>query len=102
MYKLGVIGDKNQVLAFKAVGLKVFSPELDKDKIRNTIKKMEDDFGLIFITEDYANLIPETINQYKKRIRPALILIPNSQGTLNIGMNEIKKNVEKAVGQDIL
>ncbi|HAY6985454.1 TPA: V-type ATP synthase subunit F, partial [Enterococcus faecium] len=29
-------------------------------------------------------------------------LIPNHQGSLGIGLEEIQKNVEKAVGQNIL
>ena len=33
---------------------------------------------------------------------PAVILIPSNQGSLNIGMQRIRDNVEKAVGVNIL
>lgn len=102
MHKVGVIGDKNSVLAFKAIGVDVFTPIKDKDRIRNTIKKMEDDFGVIFIIESYAELIPDTINKYKSRPIPRIILIPDNEGNKGLGMSEISKNVEKAIGTDIL
>ena len=61
-----------------------------------------DNYVIIFITEQIASLIPDTIDRYDKEIIPAVILIPSNQGTLNIGMNRINKNVEKAVGSNIL
>ncbi|NMR85143.1 V-type ATP synthase subunit F, partial [Vibrio parahaemolyticus] len=59
-------------------------------------------YGIIFITEQIASLIPDTVSRYDKEIVPAVILIPSNQGTLNIGMNRINENVEKAVGSNIL
>jgi V/A-type H+-transporting ATPase subunit F len=59
-------------------------------------------YGVIFITEQIASLIPDTIERYDKEIIPAVILIPSNQGSLNIGMNRINENVEKAVGSNIL
>ena len=102
MDKIAVIGDKSSVLAFKSIGVDVLTPKKERHDIRNSIRKNEDKYGEIFITETYASLIPETIHKYKSKVLPAIILIPDSQGSLGIGMEEIKKNVEKAVGTDIL
>jgi len=101
MYKVAVVGDKSSVLAFRALGVDVYSP-VDAQQMRNTIDKLaRENYGVIYITEQMAQEIPETIEQYKSRPLPAIILIPNSQGTLGIGMEEISKNVEKAVGMNI-
>jgi len=62
----------------------------------------KNNYGVIFITEQIANLIPDTVDRYDKEIIPAVILIPSNQGTLNIGMDRINENVEKAVGSNIL
>lgn len=102
MYKVAVVGDRESVLAFKVLGVDVFTP-VEKSDIRNTVDKAaRDGYGVIFITEFLAAEIPETIERYKSQVIPAVILIPSNQGSLNIGMNEINRNVEKAVGTNIL
>ena len=75
---------------------------LDARQAREAIDSMADDsYGLIFVTEQIAKDIEETIQRYKKKLVPAIILIPSNQGSLGIGMSEINKNVEKAVGSNI-
>ena len=102
MYKFGVIGDKDSILAFKALGIDVF-PVVNAEEARRQVDSLaRDRYGIIFITEQVAELIPETIQRYNNQIVPAVILIPNNQGTLNIGMDKINKNVEKAIGSNIL
>ncbi len=102
MYKIGVIGDKDTVLAFKVLGISVF-PTTDAKEASKIIKNLaKDNFAIIFITEQLAKDIDETIEEYKQSVTPAIILIPNNQGTLGLGMDGVKKSVEKAIGADIL
>ncbi|MFY9214166.1 MAG: V-type ATP synthase subunit F [Tissierellaceae bacterium] len=102
MYKVAVVGDKDSILAFKALGVDVYSV-YDKEEARKTVDTIaRQNYGIIFITEQLASLIPDTIERYDNQIIPAVILIPSNQGTLNIGMDRINKNVEKAVGSNIL
>ncbi|MGO4987297.1 V-type ATP synthase subunit F [Gallicola sp. Sow4_E12] len=102
MYNVAVIGDKDSVLAFRALGIEVFTA-YGAEETRATLDKIaKEGYGVIFITEQLANLIPETISRYNSVVIPAVILIPSNQGTLNIGMDNINKNVEKAVGSNIL
>lgn len=100
--KVGVVGDKDSVLAFKALGIDVF-PVVSHDEARRTVDRLAvNDYAVIFITEHVAQSIPETIERYNREMLPAVILIPSNQGTLNIGMQRINDNVEKAVGVNIL
>jgi V/A-type H+-transporting ATPase subunit F len=102
MYKIGVVGDKDSILAFKALGVDVY-PVLDKDEARKAVDTLAArKYGIIFITEQMAELIPETVERYNKEIVPAVILIPSNQGSLSIGLRRINANVEKAVGSNIL
>ena len=103
MYKkIGVVGDKDSVLAFKALGVEV-APVVDADEARKAIDKMAmNDYAVIFVTEQVAATIEETIERYNKQLLPAVILIPSNQGTLNIGSKRISDSVEKAVGMNIL
>lgn len=102
MYKIGVVGDKDSVLAFKALGIDAY-PVVETEEARRTVDKMAaSNYGLIFITEQVAKNITETIERYNRAMLPAIILIPSNQGSLNIGMQKIRDNVEKAVGVNIL
>ncbi len=102
MYKIGVVGDKDSVLAFKAIGIDVF-PVDDVEDAKKTVDTMAANrYGVIFITEQVAKDLEETIERYNREILPAIILIPSNQGSLNIGMKRINDNVEKAVGVNIL
>ena len=90
MRKLAVIGDPASVMIFNAIGFAVFYDE-QQAKIEHRIHKLaEEGYAVIYITEKAAALVP------------AIIPIPASTGNLGIGMKQLKGNVEKAVGADIL
>lgn len=102
MYKIGVIGDKQSVLGFKAVGLDVFDCSTP-DEAKNIIRKIaKEDYAIIYVTESICNNIKDEINEYNSMRLPAIIPIPGMDGSLGIGVTRIKKAVEKAVGADIL
>lgn len=102
MYKIGVIGEKDAVLGFKALGFSVFSVE-SRDQAAKTLTELaKDDYAFIYITEQTAAGIEHEINQYREERFPAVIPIPGVQGSLGIGMQGVKRCVEKAVGADIL
>ncbi|WP_442879408.1 V-type ATP synthase subunit F [Clostridium sp.] len=102
MHKIGVVGDRDSVLAFKALGIDVF-PTIETEEARKIVDKMAfENYAVIFLTEQLAQHLEDTIQRYNKKIIPAIILIPSNQGTLNIGKQRISDNVEKAVGVNIL
>lgn len=102
MYKIGVVGDKDSVLAFKAIGIDVY-PVIEEEEARKTVDKMAlNKYAVIFVTEQVAKGIEETIERYNRETLPAIILIPSNQGSLNIGIQRIRDNVEKAIGVNIL
>lgn len=102
MYKVGVVGDKDSILAFKAIGVDVY-PVYEVEEARKTIDRMaRENYGVIFVTEQIAKDLSETIERYDRQVLPAVILIPSNQGTLDIGIQKIKDNTEKAIGMNIL
>jgi V/A-type H+-transporting ATPase subunit F len=102
MYKLGVIGDKDTVLAFKALGLATF-PVLNPEKAKITLRRLvNENYAAVFITEQIAEKISDTIEEFIDNVLPAIILIPNNSGSLGIGTRNVKASVEKAIGVDIL
>ena len=102
MYKIGVIGDRESILGFKAVGLDVF-PIDDPEEAKKTLKRIaKEDFAIIYITEQIYQYMMDEVDEYTDSRLPAIIPIPGKDGTLGIGMTSVKKSVERAVGADIL
>lgn len=101
-HKIGAIGDKDSVLPFKLFNFDVRVTK-QASEIRRIIEEMaREKYGVIYITEQYAQLVPDTIKRYEEELIPAIVLIPNHQGTLGIGKQMIQDQVERAVGQNIL
>ncbi len=99
---MGVVGERDAVLAFKAMGMKVVPAETPAAIASAVFHLAEEGVPVIFITERAARLSPETFERYKASVSPVLIPIPGSQGTDGFGMQRVKANVEKAIGADIL
>ena len=101
MHKIGVVGDKDSITAFKAVGVDVY-PVITKEEARKTIDTLaSNNYGIIFVTEQVASTVEETIERYNRELLPAIILIPSNQGSLGIGLSKINQYVEKAIGSNI-
>ena len=61
-----------------------------------------EDYAVVYLTEQFAAQMEADIARYKDELTPAVILIPGKEGSLGLGMANIKKSVERAVGADIL
>ena len=102
MYKIAVLGDKDSVLGFKALGLDVFPAET-VEEARDTLHQLaRESYAVVYLTEQLARSMQEDLARYKDELTPAVILIPGKEGSLGIGMAQVKKAVERAVGADIL
>ena len=100
--KIAVIGDKDTVLAFKAVGVDVFDATTT-EQAQTLLKKLsQDSYAVVFLAENLAELIPETLAKAKTRAYPAIIPIATGTESSGFGMRGIKSDVEKAIGVDII
>ena len=101
-YKIAVLGDKDSVLGFKALGLDVF-PAGTADEAHEILHRIaKEDYAVIYVTEQFAVQLETDIAKYKDALTPAIILIPGKEGSMGVGMSNIRKAVERAVGADIL
>ncbi len=102
MYKVGVIGDKGSIQGFLALGLDIF-PSYSAQEIKDNLKKcVQNQYGIIYITEQALALIGDEADKYSAVQIPAVIPVPGLSGSLGIGMSNVKKCVERAVGSDII
>ncbi len=103
MYKVGIIGDRDSVLGFMALGFSVHEVENEAEAAASlhTLVK-SDEYAVIFVTENYASKMEEDIAKYKDRPLPAIVSLPGSTGGTGYGMAAVRDAVERAVGADIL
>ncbi len=102
MYKIAVMGDRDSVLGFRALGLDVY-PCQEAGEARRTLHRLaREDHAVIYITEQLSTLISADIERYKDSVTPAIILIPGKSGSLGLGSSALQSAVERAVGVDIL
>ena len=101
MYKIAVLGDRDSVLGFKALGLDTYFAE-GTDEARHTLHRLaREDYAIIYVTEQLAANLSADIARYKTEVTPAVILIPGKTGSLGIGAQALQSAVERAVGADI-
>jgi len=103
MYKIAVIGDRQSVIGFTALGLSVFPVEAKEDA-QEVFKKLvrSDEYAIIYITEKLSASLVNEIDRLKDNVTPAIILIPDRNGSMGIGRAALQSAVERAVGADIL
>ena len=102
MYKVGIIGDKDSIMGFLALGIDIF-PAYEADEIKRNIRDLvEKEYAIIYITEQSSLLVQEYIARYKDNRLPAIIIIPGIGGSMGIGMNEVRESAKRAIGADIL
>ena len=100
MYRIAAVGDRESVLAYKAFGMETV-PASTPEEASAAIKRLaEEDFTIIFLTEQLAVQLPELLAKYADQVSPAIIMIPGSKGSLGIGMEAISAADEQAVGAD--
>jgi len=112
-YKIAIIGTKDQILGFKALGATAVNAgnadeakeklfELVAEEIDTGGGEMRKKYAIIFILEEYmVDLTKDDYKKLNKEALPAVVPIPGVKGTKGFGLTRIKRMVEQAVGSDI-
>lgn len=104
MLKIAVIGGRETVMGFTALGLEAF-PVADADeakKVLRTLTRDREDVAIIYIEEGLAAQLSQEIDKFKDSPKPAIILIPGREGSLGLGLTALNQAVERAIGTNIL
>ena len=98
---IAVIGDRESILCFQAVGLKTF-PATGPEEARELMAQaFKGDYAVIFLTEGLAGPLGDMIEEAANRPLPSIVLIPNNRGSLGIALGKMRDMIRKAVGADI-
>ena len=99
--RIAVLGNKDIVVLFKAVGCDVFSPA-GRDKIRATLNKLIQNYKIILIQTNYAKLCEDLIDQTRISAYPVIVVIPNKDEQNNYALDKIMTDMERAIGAKIV
>ena len=99
MSKIGVIGPRGEVMTFLAAGFAVYEAE-DTAEAAAALQKAAGECAILFLSPVYADTLSAEIAVYDGMVTPAILPLPEADG--GIGMRNLKKYVERAVGADIL
>ncbi len=104
MYRIAVLGNRDSIYGLAALGLDTFPTDsLNQEEAAKLLRRLaEGDYGVIYITEALQVTLSDEISRYQSRQLPAIIPIPGVSGNTGVGVAELKKLVEQAVGSDII
>ena len=104
MFKIGVLGGRETVMGFKALGLETFPMENLEEarQILRDITREEEQYAIIYVEENLAGGLQHEIDRFKDEPSPAIILIPGRDGSMGLGLSALQAAVERAVGTNIL
>lgn len=102
MYKVAVMGDRDSIYGFAALGLDTFPVTEHAEAAKQLRQIAEGEYAVIYITEALAAALETEIDHYRAARLPAIIPIPGVSGNTGMGIRNVKKSVEQAVGSDII
>ncbi|NLG23754.1 MAG: V-type ATP synthase subunit F [Clostridiales bacterium] len=102
MHRAAVIGDRDSVYGFAAVGLDTFAVADPSQAARQLRGLAEAGYAAIYVVEALWPHVAAEAARYRERPLPAILPIPGASGNTGIGMAQIVHYVEQAVGSDIL
>ena len=101
MYKVGVIGDRDSVIGFRALGMAVFECLAGQEAEKLLRQLVGENYAVIFITEELAEANLGLLRELRDLKLPAVIPVPSVRGTTGLGLRQVQESVKKAVGMDI-
>ena len=95
---IAVVGDKDTVLVFKALGMDVYFPNEDTNSTGILKQLVEYGYHIILITEREAILAGDYIESLADNPYPIVLPIPDGVGNYGLAAGKIAANIEKASG----
>ena len=102
MHRIAVVGEKDSIYGFAALGLEIFSVK-NSHEAKSTVKRLiNENVAIVYLTESIIADIYHELAELTADSFVSAIPIPGLLGETKIGVESLKKAVIKAVGTDIL
>jgi V/A-type H+-transporting ATPase subunit F len=100
--QIAAIGSADSMMAFAALGIHTVGVEEALEAERIIFELAREGTAVIFIDEIIAREIPQVLARYLAQPYPAIIAIPTGPQSAGFGLAQLRANVERALGADIL
>ena len=103
MSKVAAVGERDLIIGFKTVGVEL-TPVKSPAEVGAALTKLSQDasIGLILITETIAEGCLDDITSFREESPVVVLIVPSHLPSKHISMLEMKRDIEKAVGIDML
>ena len=104
MYKIAVMGGRDTVTGFKALGLDTY-PVSDFEEAKDIFSRITAPdmmYAIIYVEEGLSKTLSSEIARFSGKISPAIILIPGRDGSQGLSLTALHDAVIRAIGTDIL
>lgn len=100
---MAAVGSYESILPFKAIGLDVvIVTEENYDKTPEALYRYSrSDYAALFLEEELFRRFREAVDDINEHTDLSIVPFPNQKGSLEVGLESIRRNVERAVGMDI-
>jgi len=98
--KVAVIGEKDLIWGFKAIGFSIF-PVTDVSQADSALEEIgKGGYLLVYITETFAQPLRERIEQVSRMARVDITILPGMERR-RLALGKLRKIAIRAVGADI-
>ena len=102
MPKVAVLGQRDAVLGFKASGAVAFPADSPEEARKRLSEILENDYGIVLVTEEIAEILEKELEPLYSMPKPVITVLPDSKKPKGMGMELLRRRVERAVGANIL
>jgi len=102
MSEIAMIGDRDSILGFKALGVAIFPVNTKNESAEALQEVIEQEYKVAFITEQMAPSPEEIANIIGDNTFPVVTMVPSNRGSTGLAMQRLQMLVRKAAGADIL
>ena len=102
MSEIAMIGDRDSILGFKALGVAIFPVGTKNESAEALREAIKQEYKIAFITEQMAPNPEEIRSIIGDRTFPVVTMIPSNRGSTGLAMQRLQMLVRKAAGADVL
>ena len=95
------VGDGASISLFHTVGIKTVSVSTAGEAQKAVMTLVREGKKIIFVTEVFIKELSDLTEKYRENAYPAIIPIPDRNGSLHLAQKKIIDNMEKAIGTNI-
>lgn len=95
------IGPTDSILLFQSIGIKALVIEEERE-LRQTIDAISSEAKIIFVSEALKAYMTDIMKKYEHLAYPIIVLLPMDGMESDLGLEKLKKDVERAIGMALI